>query len=108
MNDIQFEILKKEHRGEDFNSPMQRRISCIGMINSVLAYHWTDKDKTPTEMLEWELKRYHSYLKQYVDLFGYTEVLRLITEQMKDIEEIKTNIHTDSQGVQYNFIVWKY
>lgn len=81
------------------------------MITSILAYNWGDVlgrcKQTAEELLEWELKRYHSYLKEYVLIFGQDAVINCIQDQMDKIQEIKEGTFEDSEGVTYNTIIWK-
>jgi len=108
MNDYQLEQLKVLHRGEPYGSPAQQEISCINMINSILAYNWVKKDKTAVELLTWELhERPHSYLQDYVAKLGYEKVVTLIDNQMKDVDIISTDVFKDNEGLRYNAIIWK-
>ena len=81
------------------------------MITSILAYNWGNVlgrcKQTAEELLEWELKRYHSYLKEYVLIFGQDAVIKCIQDQMDKIQEIKKGTFEDSEGVTYNTIIWK-
>ena len=81
------------------------------MITSILAYNWGNvlgrRRQTAEELLEWELKRYHSYLKEYVLIFGQDAVINCIQDQMDKIQEIKEGTFEDSEGVTYNTIIWK-
>ena len=50
------------------------------MIGSILAYDWKE-GQSAKELLDWELNdRYHSYLKDYVEEFGYDTILYLIQQ----------------------------
>lgn len=83
------------------------KLLCVSMINSVIAYDWYE-GQSAKRLLDWELNdRYHSYLKEYVDKFGYDEVLALIQEQLDDIELIERGVFTDDEGLSYNSIIWK-
>ena len=82
------------------------------MITSILAYNWGDvlgrRRQTAEELLEWELNdRYHSYLKEYVLVFGKDAVINCIQDQMDKIQEIQVGVAEDSEGVTYNNIIWK-
>ena len=80
---------------------------CISMINSVIAYDWYE-GQTAKELLDWELNdRYHSYLEEYVEKFGYDEVLALVQDQLNDIKFVERDVFTDGEGVSYNSIIWK-
>lgn len=83
------------------------KLLCVGMINSVIAYDWYE-GQSAKRLLDWELNdRYHSYLKEYVDKFGYDEVLALVQGQLDDIKSIERDVFTDDEGVSYNSITWK-
>lgn len=79
---------------------------CIGMINSVLAYNF-DLASTAENLLNWELNRYRSYLKEYVDIFGHEKVKKLIQNQIDDIDHIEYNVAVDDDYIHYNNIIWK-
>lgn len=83
---------------------MQKRLSCISMINSILAYDWFGQ--SAEEIMDHEERAYHNYLADYVKLFGRANVVALIQEQMSDIKDIKRNVSTDSEGLSYNAIIW--
>ena len=121
MTDKQLEQKEKELReemnsqgygwidGKYFKPPKEymireEELSCIGMINSILAYRWFGDDAET--VMQREEKAYHNYLGQYVALLGRKKVVELIQEQIDSIKEIKRNIHTDSEGLSYNSIVW--
>ena len=92
-------------------TPEQKRqyekFMCLRMINSIIAYHWYE-GQTAKRLLDWELNdRYHSYLEEYVNKFGYDEVLSLVQGQLEDIESIDRDVFTDGEGVSYNSIIWK-
>lgn len=83
------------------------KLLCVGMINSVIAYDWYE-GQTAKELLDWELNdRYHSYLEEYVNKFGYDEVLALVQDQLNDIKFVERDVFTDGEGVSYNSITWK-
>lgn len=121
MTDKQFDQKKKELR-EEMNSQgfgwingkyikppkayelRERELSCIDMINSILAYNWFGEDAE--SVMQHEEKRYHNYLAEYVVLFGRKKVVELIQEQINSIARIQRNVHTDNEGVTYNSIVW--
>lgn len=93
------------------STPEQRRqyekLLCIGMINSVIAYEWY-KEETANELLDRELNhRHRSYLEEYVEKFGYDEVLALVQGQLDDIVSIEHDVFTDGEGLSYNSIIWK-
>lgn len=121
MTDKQFEQKKKELRKE-MNSQgfgwingkyvkppkeyelRERELSCISMINSILAYNWFGEDAE--QVMQYEEKAYKNYLAEYVALFSRKKVVELIQEQINSIKDIKRNVHTDGEGVIYNSIVW--
>ena len=82
----------------------ERELSCISMINSILAYNWFGEDAE--QVMQYEEKAYKNYLAEYVALFGRKHVVALIQDQIDSISTIKRNVHTDGEGVSYNSIVW--
>lgn len=105
------EQMKKTSIERGKPTPEQRRqyekFLCISMINSVIAYDWYE-GQTAKELLDWELNdRYHSYLEEYVEKFGYDTVLALVQGQLDDIVSIERDVFTDGEGVSYNSITWK-
>ena len=119
MTDVELEQAKKElveqmqkSRGESGKpTPEQKRqyekFLCIRMINPVIAYDWHE-GQTAKELLDWELNdSYHSYLEEYVNKFGYDEVLALVQGQLDDVRFVERNVFTDSEGLSYNSITWK-
>ena len=122
MTDRQFEQKKKELRdemraqgfgwidGKYIKTPKEyelreREISCISMINSILAYNWFGE--SAEQIMQMEERAYKNYLAEYVALFSRNHVIKLIQEQIDSIKSIKRNVHTDSEGVSYNSIVWE-
>lgn len=119
MTDLERELVEKRLYAEmretrELNgriTPEQQRrydeLSCIRMINSIIAYDWTE-GQTAEELLEWELDdKYHSYLADYVDRLGYFDVLALVQAQLDDIEAVERGIFEDGEGLSYNSITWK-
>lgn len=121
MTDKQFEQKKKELRaemnakgfgwidGKYFKPPeeyklREEELSCISMINSILAYGYFGDGAEG--VMQRQEKAYYNYLAEYVELFGREKVVELIQEQINSIKSIKTNVHTDSEGLSYNSIVW--
>ena len=82
----------------------QQELSCINMINSILAYGWFGQDAE--WVMQHEEKAYKNYLAEYVALFGRKKVVELIQGQINSIKSIMRNVHTDSEGLSYNSIVW--
>lgn len=121
MTDKQFEQKKKDLR-EEMNSQgfgwingnyikppreyelKEKELSCISMINSILAYNWFGEDAE--SVMRMEERAYKNYLAEYVALFSRKRVVELIQEQIKSIKDIKRNVHTDGEGLSYNSIVW--
>ena len=83
---------------------MKKKLSCVSMINSVLAYDW--HGDTAEDVMIYEENSWFNYLAEYVELFGRANVVALIQEQINDIKCVKRNIYTDSEGVSYNAIIW--
>lgn len=101
-----FGVTKIGNKAPRIIKEIRQLMNCVEMINSVLAYNWNGE--TAKNLLDWELSdRYKSYLKEYVNHFGYDVVLDLMKEQMMDIAEISKNVFTDDEGISYNKIVWK-
>lgn len=124
MTDKRFEQKKKELREEmnakgfgwidgKYTKPpkeyalREEELSCISMINSILAYNWTIGCKGAEAVMQHEENRYHNYLADYVKLLGRKKVVELIQGQIDSIDSINHNVGTDSEGVTYNAIVWK-
>ena len=82
----------------------QQELSCINMINSILAYDWFGQDAE--WVMQHEEKAYKNYLAEFVALFGRKKVVELIQGQINSIKSIMRNVHTDSEGLSYNSIVW--
>ena len=121
MTDKQFEQKEKELReemnskgygwigGKYFKPPKkyqlrEKELSCVSMINSILAYRWFGDGAEG--VMQREEKAYHNCLAEYVELFGRERVIGLIQEQINSIKSINTNVFTDSEGVSYNSIIW--
>ena len=93
-------------KDEDFKRRYDYK-SAWEMIGSVLAYDW-EEGQSAKELLDWELNdRYHSYLKDYVEEFGYDTILNLVQQEMDDIDHINKAVFIDSDGLTYNSIVYK-
>lgn len=82
----------------------ERELSCISMINSILAYSWFGENAE--RVMQMEEGSYKNYLAEYVALFGRKHVVALIQDQISSIKTIKRNVHTDGEGVSYNSIIW--
>ena len=82
-----------------------RELSCISMINSILAYGC--RGFTAEEVMKHEEKAYYNYLADYVELFGRERVVALIQGQIDSMMDVRTSVFIDSEGLAYNSIVWK-
>ena len=80
-------------------------LSCIEMINSILAYNGFGFDAE--EVMKMEEISWHNYLEDYVKKLGRERVVELIQNQIDDIEQIQHCVFTDEEGVTYNSIIWK-
>ena len=80
-------------------------LRCIDMINSILAYDWFGE--TAEEVMQMEERGHYNYLADYVTMLGRDKVVALIQGQINDIAYITRNVHTDSEGLTYNSIIWK-
>lgn len=72
-----------------------KEISCRKMIESILIYGGTNVEYDP-------------YMKSHIEELGIERVRILIMEQKADFDNavIHKNVHTDSEGVSYNSIVY--
>lgn len=121
MTDKQFEQKKKELREEmneqgfgwingNYIKPPEEyklrkeELSCISMINSILAYGGFGFDAET--VMEHEERAYYNYLAEYVKIFGRKKVVELIQGQIDSIKGIESNVYTDSEGCTYNSIIW--
>jgi hypothetical protein len=84
----------------------EEKLNCIDMINSILAYQGAGMMDAEAVM-QMEERAYYNYLAEYVELLGRDNVVALIQGQIDDIDYVKHCVHTDSEGVTYNSIVWK-
>lgn len=124
MNDLKREQMKKELREEmraqgygwidgKYRKPPEElgfgrrasELSCVDMINSILAYDWYGF--SAEEVMQIQEKSRYSYLADYVDVLGRDRVVELIQGQINDIDHILRNVYRDSEGLSYNSIVWK-
>lgn len=120
MNDFELEMEKKRlrdlgcgwkngvyYKGTPEQEIRKRELSCIEMINSILAYNckgYTDAKA----VLEYEKYCYHNYLESYVAEFGEERVLELIQDQIDSIDCVHVGVSRDFEGLTYNSIQWKY
>lgn len=80
-------------------------LSCISMINSILAY--SCHGYTAEEVMAHEESAYRNYLADYVEALGRDKVIALIQGQIDSIDHIEQNVFADSEGLMYNSIIWK-
>ena len=75
---------------------LRRELQCRDMINSILCY------KGKENLMN------NEYIADYIDDLGHDIVKRLCYEQIADFENatVKHNVHTDSEGISYNSIIW--
>lgn len=82
-----------------------QELSCISMIDSILAYG--GYGFTAEQVMKNEEKSHYNYLAEYVKLFGRDKVIALIQEQIDSIESISHCVFTDGEGCTYNSINYK-
>jgi hypothetical protein len=75
---------------------LNKELQCRDMINSVLCYKGKENIMN------------NEYINDYIDDLGHDIVQRLCDEQIADFENatVKENVHTDSEGISYNSIIW--
>ncbi len=83
----------------------EEELSCIDMINSILAYDWFGEDAE--SVMQHQERQFCNYLEDFVDMFSRDKVVELIQGQLDDICDIKRNVHVDNEGVSYNSIIWR-
>lgn len=81
-------------------------LSCISMINSILAYQGAGMTDAEAVM-QMEERNYYNYLADYVKTLGRNRVVALIQGQIDDIVCVKHNVYRDSEGLTYNSIIWR-
>lgn len=119
MNDFELKIEKQKlraeghgwingvfHKGTSEQQIRERVLSCIDIINSILAYDCRGYS-VAKDVLEYEKNAYHNYLQDYMDELGEHKVLELIQGQIDSIDTVTTDVFCDSEGVSYNSIKWK-
>ena len=113
MTDKQMDLIRKQlparsrvpwKEWTDEQKQIDKELSCIEMINSILAYNWLGE--SAEQIMSDEENKRHNYLAEYVYLFGRDRVVELIQAQMDSIDVIRHNVHIDSEGVCYNAIIW--
>lgn len=79
---------------------------CVRMLNSMIAYDW-DRKETAKEFLDRiEGTHTYEYIKEYVEELGIDKVAELMQRQIDDVDRI-VYAGTDSDGIDYNSIIWK-
>ena len=120
MNNFELEIEKKRlrdagcgwkngiyYKGTPEQEKRKRELSCIEMINSILAYNCRGYS-VAKDVLEYEKKNfYHNYLAPYITELGEYRVLELIQGQINSIDTVEVDVSCDSEGISYNSIKWK-
>lgn len=101
MTDDELDAAKRDIK--DHSSPEAQKLSCIDMINSILAYYPGDFHD-PAEI---DNILNDEYLQKYIETLGKDTVVNLIKDQINDIDGIDQNVATDSDGLSYNSIRWK-
>ena len=84
----------------------ERELSCISMINSILAYGCRGYLIAEKVMAHEESRRYN-YLADYVEVLGREKVVALIQAQIDSIDHVAQNVFVDDEGLMYNSIIWK-
>lgn len=104
MTDTQLEQYKKVYRYYGIHTDLtpeekevHKRISCINMINSIIAYEGLDMDYILS----------NKYMADHLEGLGLLTVMELAQAQIDDVAYIKHGVYTDSEGCSYNSIVWK-
>lgn len=96
----------KYHKGTKAQQKREEELSCIRMINSILAYSCKGYQNAELVM-QYEETAYHNYLADYTKKLGRKRVVELIQGQIDDILTVKVDVGTDGEGVSYNSIVYK-
>ena len=118
MNDFELEMERKKladsgcgwkngvyHKGTPEQEVRKRELSCIEMINSILAYNCRGYS-VAKDVFEHEENSYHNYLEDYTKDLGRDRVIELIQGQINSIKTINVNVGNDSEGIYYNSIQW--
>lgn len=77
--------------------------NCKGIIESVIAYEWSEKDKEAFPFV----RRVQKSLDKHIDIFGINQVCKWTQEIIDKVDHIEKNVSTDCEGLSYNGIVWK-
>lgn len=94
------------YKGTPAQETRRRELSCIEMINLILAYSCRGYTKAK-DVLEHEKNAYHNYLENYTTELGEDRVLELIQDQIDSIETLHVDVWRDSDGILYSSIRWK-
>lgn len=80
----------------DDQKQLDKELMCRDMINSILCYGGKNN------IIQ------NRYLQSHIEELGFETVQRLCDEQIADFEKatVLRNVHTDSEGISYNSIVW--
>ena len=104
MNDTKLEQLKRRYRYygihtdlTDQEKLMHKKLSCIDMINSIIAYHSRNVDVILKD----------TYLQSYIKELGIQTVRSLVEDQVTSVAYIRHDVYEDSDGCTYNSIGWK-
>ncbi len=77
---------------------LKEELEAMGMIHSFVAYHhWNTKD-------DWV---HSKYFERHLKTLGKEKLQKLIDVAISKVKEVKRNVHTDSEGLSYNSIIWK-
>ena len=119
MNDLELEMERKRlanagrgwksgtyYKGTPAQETRRRELSCIEMINSILAYSCRGYTKAK-DVLEHEKNACYNYLENYTTELGEDRVLELIQDQIDSIESVDVDVWRDSDGILYSSIRWK-
>lgn len=119
MNDLELKREKKKltdegcgwksgvyYKGTPEQEIRQKELSCIEMINSILAYDCRGYSKAK-DVLEYQKNAYHNYLDDDIKKLGESKVLELIQGQIDSIDMVDESVFRDSEGLFYNSIKWK-
>ena len=118
MTDKQLELAEREFRAKGYGwingkyhkptkkyAMREKELSCIRMINSILAYGGFGY--SAAEVMRREECSWHNYLADHVKALGRDRVIALIQGQIDSINYISHNVGIDGEGVTYNEIIWK-
>ena len=73
-------------------------LNAIGMIHSFVAYHnWETRNTWVSDY----------YFRDHLQALGEEKLKKLIDVTISRVERVKRNVHTDSEGLTYNSIIWK-